>query len=81
MKQSVPDLVIDTLKEMGIFPPPGSILHTFALAEGRLVAEKFHYDDGYAVWVADASKVDFYDDEGTLLKTVNVEATQKETAA
>ena len=52
MNESVQDVVVAALKEMGLCPAPGVMLHTFALSEGRLVAEKFFYEQGYAVWAA-----------------------------
>ena len=64
-------IVIATLKEMGQRPTP-SLSCTFALSESCLVAQKFFYEGGYAVWVADRGAVDFYDEDGGLLKSVGV---------
>lgn len=47
-------------------------LCTFALSEGRLVAQKFFYEGGYAVWVAGRESVDFYDEDGGLLRSVGI---------
>jgi hypothetical protein len=78
MNQSIHDLVTATLREMGIVPAPGTLQQTFALGEGRLVAEKFRYDGGYAVWVVGRGSVDFYDEDGSLLRSVGVEAADEQ---
>ena len=41
VNEPVQDVVIATLTEIGLCPTPNSILRTFALSEGRLVAHKF----------------------------------------
>jgi hypothetical protein len=97
MNKSVQDAVIATLKEMGLRPAPGTLPCTFALSEGRLVAQKFFYEGGYAVWVAARGTVSFYDEDGgllieknaivvyddggKLLKTVSLEISGREKAA
>ena len=70
VNESVQDFVVAALKEMGLCPVPDALLHTFALSEGRLVAEKFFYDGGYAVWAAGCGTVNFYDEDGGLLKSL-----------
>jgi hypothetical protein len=71
-ESSVQDVVIATLKEMGLRPAPGTLPFTFALSEGRLVAQKFFYEGGYAVWVTARGTVSFYDEDGGLLRSVGV---------
>ncbi len=70
MNESVQDVVIAALKEMGLCPAPGTLFCTFALSEGRLVAQKFSYEGGYAVWVTARGMVSFYDADGGLLRSV-----------
>ena len=72
VNESVQDVVIATLTEMGLCPAPSSLLRTFALSEGRLVAQKFFYEGGYAVWVAGCGTVSFYDEDGGLLGSVGL---------
>ena len=72
VSKSVQDVVVATLKEMGLCPAPGTLLHTFALSEGRLVAQKFFYEGGYAVWVAGSETVSFYDEDGGFLRSVSL---------
>jgi len=50
------------------------------MRDGYFVGWKFHYDGGYAIRWAGDDKMEFYDQQGTLLKTVAVEA-EKEAAA
>jgi len=77
---SIPDVVRHALGELGI-PVPASLVRTFALREGRLVAEKCHYGSGYAVWLAGTQVVEFYDADGTLWKRVALESADKQEAA
>jgi hypothetical protein len=81
MNESVQDVVIAAIKEMGLRPAPGALPCTFALSEGRLVAQKFFYEGGYAVWAAGRGTVSFYDDEGKLLKTVGAGVAESGIAA
>jgi hypothetical protein len=69
---SAVDAVVATLKEMGLHPAPGTLPCSFALSEGRLVAQKFFYEGGYAVWEVGRGTLDFYDDEGRLLRSVGI---------
>jgi len=78
---SVQDVVIAVLGEMGQYPAPGTLVCTFALSEGCLVAQKFFYEGGYAVWVASRGTVSFYDDAGKMLKTISLQETNKKIAA
>jgi hypothetical protein len=71
MNESVQDIVIATLKELGLCPAPGTLFSTFALGEGhRLVAQNFIYEGGYAVWLTGRGTVSFYDEDGGLLRSV-----------
>ena len=81
MNKSVQDVVITTLNGMGLWPIRGTLPCTYALSEGRLVAQKFFYEEGYAVWVAGRGTVDFYDEDGKLLRTVSLEISSGEKAA
>ena len=77
---SIHDVVRHALHEMGM-TVPASLVGTFALREGRLVAEKFHFGSGYAVWLTGSQVVDFYDQDGTLWKRLTLETPDKERAA
>lgn len=73
MSQSIQELVTASLKDMGLCIAPGTLLHTFALVEGRRVAEKFCYDGGHAVWIVGRGSVDFCDEDGNPLRSVGIE--------
>ena len=45
------------------------------------VGWKYRYDGGYAIWVPGGSTIEFYDANGTLLKTVGTEIPEKGAAA
>jgi hypothetical protein len=72
MIESAQNAVIATLKEMGLRPTPGTLPCTFALSEGRLVAQKFFYEGGYAVWEVGRGTLDFYAEDGGLLRSVGI---------
>jgi hypothetical protein len=78
MSKSIQEVVTATLKEMGLSVARATLLHTFALSQGRLVAEKFHYDGGYAVRNMGRGRVDCYDDGGGLLRSVVVEVADEQ---
>jgi hypothetical protein len=78
---SIQDIVVETLAQMGI-RDPSPLVRTLALQGGCLVAEKFRYEEGYAVCPVGGNVIEFYDDHGKLLKVVNAAiARRKETAA
>ena len=80
-ESSAQDVVIATLEEMGLAPASGTLPCTFALCEGRLVAQKFSYEGGYAVWAAGRGTVNFYDVDGGLLSSVALGVTESGIAA
>ena len=78
MRQSLQNIVVNVLSEMGI--PTTSLIRTLAIQGGRLVAEKFRYDQGYAIWFVGSNVVEFYDWDGKLLKTVAFKSDENEAA-
>jgi hypothetical protein len=77
--KSLHDLVMATLTEMGICP--ASLSRTFLLRDRRFVGQKYSYDGGWVIWLAEENAIKVYAKGGTLLKTVNVEMTEKGAAA
>jgi hypothetical protein len=78
---SLQEIVVETLAQMGI-SRPRHLIRTLALQGGCLVAEKFRYDDGYAICPVGSDVIEFYDHNGKLLKTVDAAvARRRETAA
>ena len=41
------------------------------------MAQKFFYEGGYAVWEVGRGTLDFYDEDGCLLRSVGVAASEK----
>ena len=66
--KSIHELVGANLAELGE-PIPSDIIHTLLMKERFFVGHKFTYDGGHAIWPAGSHAIEFYDKEGTLLKT------------
>jgi hypothetical protein len=73
MDKSIHDLVMSTLADLGL-PTPANFIQTMLLRDGRFVGWKFRYDDGHAIWWGGDDTMEFFDEQGTLLKTVALEA-------
>ena len=72
MDTLIHDLMAATLSELGL-PAPTNFIQTMLMKDRYFVGWKFHYDGGYAIWLADGSTIEFYDERGKLLKTVALE--------
>jgi hypothetical protein len=53
-------------------PPPIDVCETLLIRDGFFIGHKFRCDGGYAIWGAGWSAVEFYDEDGELLKMVAV---------
>ncbi len=69
---SIHDMVAATLAEMGI-PAPSAFLETMLMHDGYFVGHKLRYEGGHAICLAGGSTIEFYDENGKLLKTVTSE--------
>ncbi len=69
MDDPVESAVIATLAGMGLMQTR-PLLRTVALREGNVVAEKFLFEGGYAVWASPTNRLRIYDDSGRLLSAV-----------
>ena len=78
MDASISDLVAATLSELGL-PAPTNLIQTTLMHDGYFAGWKFRYDGGYAILPAGGGTIEFYDGQGTLLKTVALE-TDREAA-
>jgi len=58
-----------TLAELGL-PAPANIIQTILMHDGYFVGHKLRYDGGCAILWAASDAIEFYDEQGTLLKTV-----------
>jgi hypothetical protein len=79
MDQSTHDVIVATLANLGL-PAPTNAIHTMLLRGGCFVGHKLRYDSGSAVLLVGGNTIELYDRQGTLLKTVALEA-GKEIAA
>lgn len=76
---TIPNAVAAVLKELGLYP--SASLRTVLIRDGYFAGEKYRFDGGWATWAAGKNVIEVYDDNGKLLKTVAVEATEKGSAA
>ncbi len=65
---SVYDAVIAVIQELGI--EDTSLVRAVLVRDDRFVGRKYYYTGGYAVCLAGSDVVEFYDDDGKLLRTV-----------
>ena len=72
---TIPNAVAAVLKELGLYP--SASLRTVLIRDGYFAGEKYRFDGGWATWAAGKNVIEVYDDNGKLLKTVAVEATEK----
>ena len=80
MDQSIPDLVAATLTELGL-PAPTNVIQTMLTRDSYFVGHKLRYDGGHAILRATSDAIEFYDENGNLLKTVDIEIPEKGAAA
>ena len=67
MDQSIQEMVAATLAELGL-PAPTNFIQTILMKDGYFVGHKLRYDGGYAILRAGGT-IEFYDEQGRLLKT------------
>jgi hypothetical protein len=72
MDQSIQERLAATLSELGL-PAPTNLIQTMLMKDRYFVGWKFRYDSGYAILRAGANTIEFYDEQGTVLKTVALE--------
>jgi hypothetical protein len=73
MRESISDLVAATLTQLGL-PIQTCTMLTMLVRDRRFAGYRFTYDGGYAILHAGGNTHAFYDDEGTMLKTLSVES-------
>ena len=71
MDRLILDLVAATLSEFGL-PAPTDSIPTMLTRDGYFAGHKLRYDGGCAILRAANDVVEFCDEQGTLLKTVNI---------
>ena len=73
MDQSIPERVSATLAKFGL-PAPTNVIQTMLMHDGYFVGHKLRYDGGCAIFWAASDAIEFYDEQGKLLRTVGLEA-------
>ncbi len=68
---SVYDAMIAVIQELGI--EDTSLVRTVLVRDNRFVGWKYYYTGGYAICMAGSDELEFYDDEGNLLRTVQAQ--------
>jgi hypothetical protein len=76
MEKSLHDLLALTLSELGL-PTPTNIMQRMLMKDRHFVGWKYVYDGGYGVLRAGGNVIEFYDEQGTSLKTVALRAEQE----
>jgi hypothetical protein len=69
---ATPDFLVQIFAELGA-TDPASMIRTVLLKDRFFVGWKFRYDGGHVILRAASDAIEFYDEDGTLLKTVTLE--------
>ena len=69
MDTLIHDLVAAALAELGL-PAPTNVIQTMLMKDRYFVGWKFRYDGGYAILLVGGSTIEFYDEQGTVLKAI-----------
>ena len=77
---STPDFLEQTFAELGA-TDPALMTRTILLKDRFLVGQRFRCEGFQAIWMAGGNTVEFYDEAGELLRTVNLEEAAKKIAA
>jgi hypothetical protein len=72
LSASIHELVAATLTGLGL-PSPTDIIQTMLMKGGYFVGFKFRFDGGHAILQAGGNVIEFFDEQGKLLKTTAVE--------
>ena len=78
--EATPDFLVQTFAELGA-TDPASTTRTVLLKDRYFVGQRFRCEGFQAVWLAGGSVVEFYDETGELLKTVEFQSTVEKKAA
>jgi hypothetical protein len=71
------ELLARTFADLGATRP---VVRTLLLRDRQFVGQRFRCEGVQAVWPAGSDEIAFYDEGGTLLKTVGIEADEKRVA-
>lgn len=71
--RSIGEILATTLSDLGR-PSPADIIQTVLLKDRYFVGYKYRYEGGYAILRAGSNAIEFFDENGTPLTTVTMEA-------
>ena len=57
--------------------PPTSVIQTMLMHDGYFVGHKLRYDKSRAILWAASDAIEFYDEQGKLLRTIGMERSRK----
>jgi hypothetical protein len=66
---------------LGIAADPAALIRTTLLRGGYFAGHKFRFEGGHALWVAEGSTIEVYDEAGKLLTTIGLETSGERRAA
>ncbi len=71
-------IVARTFLELGAdVAMPGGVAETFLVDSGKIRAHSYRCGDFMAMWMIDVGLLQFYDEDGAMLRTVNLFEEQK----
>ena len=71
--QQVRRIVVETFRDLGVAPPClFQVEEEILVHAGRYMARSYRADGLMAMWLLDVGLVQFYDEEGNMLRTVNL---------
>ncbi|MGA2065409.1 MAG: hypothetical protein ABSG86_10580 [Thermoguttaceae bacterium] len=74
---ATPELLAQTFADLGA---TGAMVRTILLRDRRFAGQRFRCGGMQAVWLAGSGRIAFYDEGGTLLTTVRLEADEQRAA-
>jgi hypothetical protein len=77
---SIREFVLKAVTELGAGQPAGR-REAILCRDGYIVGHKFNFDGVRAVWMASQEQINFYADDGTLVRAVNLEERDRAQAA
>jgi hypothetical protein len=77
MDDLLDQLLAETFAELGA---TGPVIRTLLLRDRYFVGHKFRCGGFQAVWLVGGDEIEFYDEGGTLMRTIRLEADEKRAA-
>jgi hypothetical protein len=69
----VRQLVLDIFQRLGVdIQHPSEMEETILIEEGKYAARSYRVDGYWAIWLLSGGVVQFYDEDGNMIQTVNL---------